>query len=214
VVLRSRYAEERLAQAVQRGVRQCVILGAGFDTFAYRQPEWARGLRIIEVDHHATQEDKRRRLHSAGIAVPSNLEFVAIDFETASLRDGLRTSGLDFARPAFFSCLGVLIYLSREAVDAVFQLVAAFPAPSEIVFTYSTAESAHSELADRVRSLGEPWQTHFDPQTLTQDLHAFGFAAISFLSPEEAEQTYFRGRSDGLEAPRRGGIASAAKISS
>jgi methyltransferase (TIGR00027 family) len=79
VVLRSRYAEDRLAEAVRRGVRQCVVLGAGFDTFAYRQPDWARSLRIYEVDHRATQEEKCRRLEKAGIAIPENLEFVAID---------------------------------------------------------------------------------------------------------------------------------------
>ncbi|MGA7448329.1 MAG: class I SAM-dependent methyltransferase [Terriglobales bacterium] len=78
VILRSRYAEERMAQAAERGVRQCVILGAGFDTFAYRQPEWSRALRIYEVDHRATQEEKRQRLQSAGIAIPSNLEFVVL----------------------------------------------------------------------------------------------------------------------------------------
>src|SRR5271157_5401130 len=78
VVLRSRYAEERMAEAVQRGVRQCVILGAGFDTFAYRQPDWARSLRIYEVDHCATQAEKRQRLQAAGIPIPANLEFVAV----------------------------------------------------------------------------------------------------------------------------------------
>src|SRR5271163_808264 len=164
VVLRSRFAEERMAQAVERGVRQCVILGAGFDTFAYRQPDWARDLRIYEVDHQATQEDKRRRLRSAGIPVPANLEFVAIDFERVSLYEGLLTSSLNFSEPAFFSCLGVLVYLTREAVDAVFQLVAGYPVGSEIVFTFSLPESALSgneaanraALAGMASSLGEP----------------------------------------------------------
>jgi methyltransferase (TIGR00027 family) len=217
VVLRSRYAEERMAQAVQRGVRQCVILGAGFDTFAYRQPDWARSLRIYEVDHLATQEDKRQRLQSAGVPVPANLEFVAIDFELVSLREGLQNSTLNFSEPAFFSCLGVLVYLSREAADAVFQLVASFPASSEIVLTFSTPDSSlssndaasRSALANMANSLGEPWQTHFEPQTLVCDLRALGFSAISFLSPEAADQIYFQSRGDGLRAPRRGGIGAA-----
>src|SRR5208282_4352387 len=199
LVLRSRYAEERMAQAVQRGVRQCVILGAGFDTFAYRQPDCAHSLRIYEVDHRATQEDKRRRLESAGIPVPANLEFVAIDFESVSLREGLQTSTLNFSEPAFFSCLGVLVYLSREAADAIFQLVAAFPARSEIVFTFSTPDSSlvdkdavnRAFLAGLVTSLGEPFQTHFDAETLTTDLRTLGFSEISFLSSENADQTYF-----------------------
>jgi len=217
VVLRSRYAEERMAQAAQRGVRQCVILGAGFDTFAYRQPDWARSLRIYEVDHRATQEEKRQRLQSAGIPIPANLEFVAIDFESISLREGLRSSSLDFSRPAFFSCLGVLVYLTREAANAVFQLVATFPASSEFVFTFSTTDSSLSgheaagraSLARSAGALGEPWQTHFEPDALLRDLGALGFSPIDFLSPEAADRTYFQGRNDGLRAPRRGSICAA-----
>ncbi len=209
VVLRSRYAEECMAQAVRRDVRQCVILGAGFDTFAYRQPDWARSLRIYEVDHRATQEDKRQRLQAAGIPIPANLEFVAVDFELVTLREGMQTTTLNFSEPAFFSCLGVLVYLTRDAVDAVFRFVAAFPASSEIVFTFSAPQSSLSGLAGRANSLGEPWRTHFKSQTLMRDLRALGFSAISFLSREEAERTYFQGRSDGLRAPRRGGIAAA-----
>ncbi|MGA6988752.1 MAG: class I SAM-dependent methyltransferase [Terriglobales bacterium] len=210
VVLRSRFAEERMAQAVQRGVRQCVILGAGFDTFAFRQPEWARSLHIYEVDHRATQEEKRQRLQSAGIRIPANLEFVAIDFESVSLRAGLQTSSLNFSEPAFFSCLGVLVYLSREATDAIFQLVATFPASSEIVFTFSTPDAEdRTALANMANALGEPWQTHFDPQTLVRVLRAIGFSTISFLSPEAADRTYFQSRNDGLHAPRRGGIGAA-----
>src|SRR5208282_2871749 len=123
----------------------------------------------------------------------------------------------NFSEPAFFSCLGVLVYLSREAADAIFQLVAAFPARSEIVFTFSTPDSSLSAndadsraaLANMANALGEPWQTHFEPQTLMRDLRALGFSAISFLSPEEADHIYFQSRNDGLRAPRRGGICAA-----
>jgi methyltransferase (TIGR00027 family) len=209
VVLRSRFAEERMAEAVRRGVRQCVILGAGFDTFAYRQPDWARRLRIYEVDHHATQTEKRRRLQNAGVLMPTNLEFVAIDFESVSLRDGLRASSLDLSEPTFFSCLGVLVYLTREAVDAIFALVGGFPVGSEIVFTFSQQDAAVSSLADRVQLLGEPWRTHFEPDAMMRHLHALGFLEISFLTTDEAEQAYFQGRNDGLHAPRNAGIAAA-----
>jgi methyltransferase (TIGR00027 family) len=209
VVLRSRYAEDRLAAAVECGVRQCVVLGAGFDTFAYRQPAWANDLRIFEVDHGASQSEKRDRLEAAGIAIPPNLEFVEIDFEHTSLRDGLRRSSLDFAAPTFFSCLGVLVYLTRDAADAVFALVAEFPAGSEIVFTYAAAGAANSPIADRVRAAGEPWQTKFEPQALKRELTALGFSEVAYLRAEEAEARYFQGRNDNLHAPPRTGIASA-----
>jgi len=217
VLLRSRYAEDRLAEAVRRGMGQYVILGSGYDTFAYRQPEWARELKIFEVDHPASQRAKRERLQAGGIEAPPNLEFVAIDFEHVSLRDGLAASGLDFGRPAFFSCLGVLVYLTAEAADAVFRLAASFPEMSEIVFTYSAPDSSLSaeEAARRatinamVEAMGEPWRTHFEPEALAQKLRDFGFSEVSFLKTAEAEARYFQGRTDGLRAPRREPLVSA-----
>lgn len=210
VVLRSRYTEERLARAVQRGVNQCVILGAGFDTFAYRQPGWAADIRIFEVDHPATQDEKRFRLQRAGIPIPSNLEFVSIDFESVSLRDGLLYgSSLDFERPAFFSCLGVLMYLTQDAVDAVFRLVAGFPPGSEITFTFAKPDPVLKPLEDEVRLIGEPWRTYFDPATLAHDLQDFGFSEVSILNPKAAEANYFQNRSDNLHAPRLTTIATA-----
>jgi methyltransferase (TIGR00027 family) len=210
VVLRSRYAEDRLEEAFRRGVRQCVMLGAGFDTFAYRQPHWAQDLRIYEVDHAGTQAEKRHRLSSAGVPLPANLEYVAIDFERVSLADGLRASTLDISRPAFFSCLGVFVYLTRPAVDAVFKFVATFPAGSEIAFTFASAQAQQSALARTVQRAGEPWQTFHEPASLTDELHALGFSQVSILGVAQAERTYFSlDRSDGLHAPARASIAAA-----
>jgi methyltransferase (TIGR00027 family) len=198
VVWRARYAEDRLARAVHRGVRQCVILGSGFDTFAYRQPDWARGLRIYEIDRHATQQEKRRRLQAAGIPVPSNLQFLSVDFEQTSLSEALRAGPLDVSAPTFFSCLGVLVYLTRIAMDSIFAAVAAFPAGSEIVFSISTPENASSKLAKTLSARGETWLTHVEPQTFAGELRDLGFSPISILSLEDAERTYFQSRSDGL----------------
>src|SRR5262249_30574412 len=107
VLLRSRYAEDLLAQAVARGLGQFVILGAGLGTFAFRQPAFARRLQIYEVDHPATQAWKHERLAAAGVPVPDNLHWAPIDFEQQTLAAGLRDAGFDAARPAFFSWLGV-----------------------------------------------------------------------------------------------------------
>jgi methyltransferase (TIGR00027 family) len=175
-----------------------------------------RDLHIYEIDHRATQDDKRRRLQLAGISIPPNLEFVAIDFELISLHEGPRASTLNFAEPTFFSCLGVLVYLTQEAANAVFKVAAGFPAGSEIVFTFSTPDASltaddrqnRAALAAMARSAGEPWQTHFEQEKLMHDLIALGFS-VNFLSAEEADQTYFQGRTDGLRAPRRGGICAA-----
>src|SRR4030042_207897 len=95
IALRSRYAEDELARAVKRGTRQYVILGAGLDTFPYRNPYPKSSLRVFEVDHPATQSWKRQRLGEAGIATPDSLVFVPIDFEGQTLAAGLKSAGVE-----------------------------------------------------------------------------------------------------------------------
>jgi methyltransferase (TIGR00027 family) len=216
VVLRSRYAEDSLHEAVVRGVHQYVILGSGFDTFAYRQPAWAAPLRIFEVDHPASQRVKVERLRLSGISLPPNLEFVSADFESASLRDILSLSSLDFRAPAFFSCLGVLVYLPEDAIKAVFQLTASFPKLSEIVFTFSQGNrssddqpGSDSSLADAAAAVGEPWRSYHEPDALRRELSEIGFSQVFFLSPQEAKHLYYRDRRDALPPPRRTAIGRA-----
>src|SRR5215831_3267665 len=114
VVARSRFAEDHLAEAVAKGVRQYVVLGAGLDTFAYRNP--FDDLRVFEVDHPATQAWKRERLAEAEITVPSGLTFVAVDFEVQTVPGELAAAGFDATAPAFFSWLGVTTYLRRDSI--------------------------------------------------------------------------------------------------
>jgi methyltransferase (TIGR00027 family) len=135
-IMRSRYTEDCLAEALTRGVHQYVILGAGLDTFAYRQPSWARSLRIYEIDHPASQEWKRERLEVAKVKIPENLTFAPVDFEITSLREGLTTVGFDFRTPSFFSLLGVTQYLTIEATESIFELVHSLPQGTEIVFEF------------------------------------------------------------------------------
>jgi methyltransferase (TIGR00027 family) len=219
VVLRSRFAEDRLEMAVQRGTTQYVLVGAGLETFAYRQPEWAKGLRIFEVDHPASQSYKRDLLGAAKIEVPANVFFASADLETFALRDALLQSGFDPRQPTFFACLGVMVYLSEPAADDIFHFVGSLPHGSEIVFTFSlpedelTADEAkhRMKILAAVESMGEPWRTFYDPDILLKKLTAMGFSEMAFLSSEEAEEKYLKGRTDGLRAPRRGRIATATK---
>jgi len=213
VVLRSRFAEDRLAAAMPRKIAQYVILGAGFDTFALRQPEWALGLKIVEVDHSGTQGEKRSRIAAAGLAMPENVEFVDIDFEHESLDDGLTRCGLSVELPTFFSWLGVMMYLNKDAIDAVLRSVAAFPLGSEIVLTFRQApqpgNGSPSALAERVAHLGEPFVSFFEPHELDAKLRSAGFSKVEFLSPTEAEERYFRQRPKDLPIPQRTSIVSA-----
>jgi O-methyltransferase involved in polyketide biosynthesis len=149
-------------------------------------------------------------LAQAQIAVPDNVEFVAIDFEQTSLADGMKAAAVDSARKTFLSCLGVTMYLTEHAVDAVFALTAQFPAGSEIVFTYRQAGGdLPSTLAQQVDALGEPWTFQIEAGALTRKLIALGFQGLEELDPRDADALYFQGRTDGLQAPHRRGIAAA-----
>jgi methyltransferase (TIGR00027 family) len=211
IVLRNRYAEDCLMESVGRGVRQYVLLGAGYDTFAYRQPGRAEALTIFEVDHPASQVAKRELLASTGVAVPENLRFASVNFESESVKDGLARARFDFTQSAFFSCLGVLVYLDEKSVAALFAFVGSMQRGSEIVFTFSQPDSAldareleiRAKINETVNEMGEPWRSYFDPERLREMMLEAGFSEVTFLTPEIAEERYFRGRTDALRAPRR-----------
>jgi methyltransferase (TIGR00027 family) len=224
LAVRSRYAEDQLAQAVERGIRQYVVLGAGLDTFAYRNPFQSAGLHVFEVDHPATQEWKRARLDAVYISVPKEMTFVAIDFERQSLDDGLIAAGFDKHQPAFFSWLGVTPYLSRPAFDATIQFIASMPGGSGVVFDFAVERSllstvqqrALDALAERVARAGEPFQLFFDPAALVSDLTRLGFGHIEDLNCDQINGRYFSGRSDGLAVSGGGHLLSCevARVSS
>ena len=140
VVLRSRFTEDRLEQSLGRGIEQFVILGAGYDTFFARQPEWAKALRIFEIDQPATQDDKLARIAAARMSVPANVVFGSVNFEVESVADGLRRHGVRFDVPTVFSWLGVTMYLTEPAIDATLSTVLSFPRGSEIVLTFASRE--------------------------------------------------------------------------
>lgn len=151
---------------------------------------------------------KRDRLAQAGIEVPPNVTYVAVDFETADLSGALSHGGVDLSRPAVVSWLGVSMYLTEPAVVAVFEAVAALPAATELVFTFARLRSREGSLADRVTAVSEPWLSYFEPAQLRQSLIQAGFTRVEFLDTDDAAQ-YFAGRTDELVAPRGVSIASA-----
>jgi methyltransferase (TIGR00027 family) len=209
VVARSRYAEDNLRLAVERGVRQYVLLGAGLDTFAYRNPY--PELRVFEIDHPATQQWKRQLLTTSSIAIPESLTYVPVDFERESLPERLLASGFDPSVPAFFGWLGVVPYLTLSAFRATVSFIAARPQGSGVVFDYGQPREAlpllerlgHDSLAARVQIAGEPFQLFFMPVQVAAELS--GFAGIEDLGSEEVNQRYFSGRRDELRARGKGG---------
>jgi len=204
MVARSRFAEDELALAYAWGVRQYVVLGAGLDTFAYRNPH--AGLRVFEVDHPATQAWKREQLLAAEIAIPSSLTFVPVDFERQTLGAGLELCGFDTSAPAFFSWLGVVPYLTREACMTTLGWIARMPAGSGVVFDFAIdpallnagQRQALDALSKRVAAAGEPFQLFFDPAKLQDELKTLGLHRTEFLQGKQINERYFQDRADGL----------------
>ena len=123
IAMRTRFAEDALAAAVQCGACQLVVLGAGLDTYAYRSPFGER-LRIFEVDHPATQAWKRHRLDAGSIPSPCWLTFAPVDFERETLSQGLKSVGFNPSQRTSFTWLGVVPYLSTEAVWSALSFIA------------------------------------------------------------------------------------------
>jgi methyltransferase (TIGR00027 family) len=204
MVARSRYAEDMLARAVAAGVRQYVLLGAGLDTFAYRNP--FVGVRVFEVDHPATQEWKRERLSSASIPIPEHLTFAPVDFESQTLEEGLGAAGLQWDRPVFFCWLGVVYFLTPEAFQNTLAFMAARPPGSGVVLDYILTRERLSELerrsqeaaTERVASMGEPFKIFFTPEQMEAQLTGLGFTGLEDLGSQDINARYFTHRADGL----------------
>ena len=213
VCLRSRFAEDRLAQAVARGAKAYVLVGAGFDSFAFRQPDWARRIHIFEVDHPATQAEKRERIASSNLCVPDNMTFVANDFSERSLGEALARTGLSREEAVFFSWLGVCMYLKQAAIVETLSAMATFAAGSEVVLTFKQPDGAENsgKLADTVAAVGEAFVSFFTPDEMDALLRRCGFSDIAFLTPQDAQAAYFTPPRHDLPAPARTNIVSAAK---
>jgi methyltransferase (TIGR00027 family) len=206
-ILRSRYTEDELNEALKRRVRQYVILGAGLDSFAYRRRDLADVVRVFEVDHPATQQWKQARLRALHLEPPSNLIFIPCDFEHQGWIEALRMGGYRQEDPAFFCWLGVTWYLTEEAIFETLRQIAGLAPGSEVVFDYPLSETL---LDDKSREMmaplkadmaarGEPWLSSFEPARLAERVKGLGFAHVQDFSPEEANARYFAGRIDGLQ---------------
>jgi methyltransferase (TIGR00027 family) len=207
VVARSKFAEEELSVAIKRGIRQYVILGAGLDTYAYRNFDSANGLRVFEVDHPATQAWKRQQLDAVKIPTPQTLTFAPINFEKQSLAGQLQKVGFRTDEASFFSWLGVTMYLARETMMATLQYISsAAPSGSQIVFDYVVPPSSQNFfrrlvfrlLAKRLAAVGEPWINFLDTNTLIMDLKTIGFKQAEDIGPEEINARFFKDRDDKL----------------
>jgi methyltransferase (TIGR00027 family) len=207
IAIRSRLAEEALAEAHGEGFRQLVVLGAGLDTFAYRNP-LGEGLRIFEVDHPATQAWKRERLGEAGIPVPSNLTFAPVDFEREGLLPGLVKAGFEPTQMAFVTWLGVVPYLTEEAVFTTLEILAHLPGGARVVFDYGNPpgaseadayNAAQGALAARVAAAGEAFRSHFVTADLQARMEGQGWSIRYDLGPAALRERFAPGTRGGSD---------------
>ena len=207
VVARSRYAEDVLEQAIAAGVRQYVIVGAGFDSFALRRRDLESSVRVFELDHPDTQQAKRERLRGHRVGLPANLEFVAADLERETVADALVRSGFERERPAFFSWLGTTPYLSNSATRQTLASIGRFAATgSGVVFDYLIPDKLLLEpeklTVEKLKRFtarrGEPLVGAFHPEELEAMLASGGLELVETLTPAQQEQRYFANRRDGL----------------
>ncbi len=205
IAARSRFSEDTLAGCVARDVRQAVVLGAGLDTFSLRNPHAGQGVRVFEVDYPATQTWKRERLKQAGLAVPASLTFAPVDFERQSLAEGLQAAGFQADRPAFFQWLGVVPYLTREAVSLTLDFIAGVP-ESGVVFDYAEPFENYPDdrradvmaIAARAASRGEPWLSLFDPAELSKMLRNKGFGIVEDLGMAGIAERFYGALKQGI----------------
>ena len=208
-VLRNRFAEDRLAEAVSRGVRQYVIFGAGLETFPWRQPEYAQNIKTFVSDHMSSLIWSQTKFWERGLPKPTNVAFVPLDLEQNNIAAQLSEFAFALDQPAFCSVLGVTQYLDLASAEKLMGFAASLKRGSEIVFSYvpradelaGPDRELASTSAQRAEFVGETWKTRFSTSELIAHLDTLGFSSVMHLTPDDAQARYFGGRQDSLKAP-------------
>ena len=217
IYTRARFGEDFLETAVQDGIDQYVIIGAGYDTFALRRTDLAPQLTIYELDQAATQETKLKRMQAAGLKRPEGVRYVQSDLSKEALSEALERAGFDLSRPAVFSWFGVTYYLDEETVRQTLSNIATNMAPgSSVVFDYLSDPACMDDgtrvLRDRcaafVARRGEPWVSSFNPPDLPGLLGELGYSDVDHLAPDGVADRYFY-EHDNLDYPRVMGMCRA-----
>ena len=210
MAMRARFTEDRLMKAAQRGAQQYVIIGAGLDTFPWRQPAFARTMAIFAADYPESLVWTQARLRQSALGRPANLAHVPIDLENFDIGVCLEACGFDRSRVSFCSVLGVIHYLNASAVEALLKFSASLMPGSETVLPFVTLDddlrdqdlAASIQGVARTSGLGEPWKFRQRPADFIDRLYGMGFCDVFHLTPKLAQELYFRDRQDNLRAPR------------
>lgn len=204
VIIRTCYAESYLDRAIEDGLSQYVILGAGVDTFSLRRPDLVSRVRIFEIDHPATQKMKKERFAAAGLISPPNVEYINANFETQMVGDVLRNSPFGQETPSYFAWLGVVPYLTLDAINRTIESISKIaPADSQLIFNYLDARirrrPSTAISGNRQRSLSpEPIISRLEPEEVQTMLANFGFEVLEDVGAAELSNRFCAGRADGL----------------
>ena len=197
---RAAFTEKSLERAVRTGTEQYLILGAGYDTFAYRQPLWAEALEIFEIDHPATARDKQERLKNAGLVIPDNVHYVEADFTKETWQKAVQThSSFDNDKISCCSILGVVYYLSKDTFETVISSISNIVAKgSSIVFDYPDENSYTERAGERAKkqfmlagAANEKMLASYSYSDVEQLLSEYGFLIYEHLNPQEITEQYF-----------------------
>ena len=192
---RAAYTEQALKTAVLTGTKQYVILGAGMDTFAFRETEFLSKHKVFEVDHPLTQADKIERITRAGRTISDNLTFVPVDFTKDNLSERLIAAGFDPSVKTFFSWLGVIYYLSTDAIDTMLAALSKLCADgSTLVFDYpdenffGAPEKRVQNTIMMAKAGGEAMKSAFSYRELEKLLEKHGFLIYELLTPDDIQR--------------------------
>lgn len=211
IVARARFIEDLVMEQMDRGVGQYVLLGAGLDSFAQRQPEIGSGLTVFEVDRPGSQAWKQRRLAELGFALPAWLRFVPANFDAdGAWWDSLVAGGFDTHRPAIVASAGVSMYLTTEAIRATLHRMAGLAPGSTFAMTFLLPLRLADpeirpwlELAEKgAQASGTPFVSYFTPEEMLALGREAGFRDVRHVSASDLAERYFAGRRDGLRPPR------------
>ena len=192
---RAAYTEKALKTAAVTGTRQYVIIGAGYDTFSFREKDFVSKCRVFEADHPLTQEDKKERIVHAGWTIPENLTFVPVDFSKDSQKEKLYSFGFDKNIKTFFSWLGVTYYLASDTIDKTLsELCDLCSCGSTLVFDYpdenffSSSERRVQNTIMMAKAGGEPMKAAFSYAELEKLLEKHGFLIYELLTPDDIQR--------------------------
>lgn len=207
IVVRSRFAEDRVLKAIVQGSRQYAVIGAGLDTWALRNAQSLPAIDVFELDQPAMQTWKQRMYADNGWATPARLHWVPTDLREVTIDDAFKQGGGDMSAPAVVSILGVFVYLDAPAVERTIRALRVLPIGSTIIMDYRLDEQCLPPIertmmqftANVMAAGGEPWQSSGTPDQMKALLAIAGFDVEEDLGPTELNDRYLARRRDGLQ---------------